>query len=84
MIKLEDLNGQIVSGGFYPIETQIVAYNPEELFEVEKILKKKKVRGTLQYFVKWKGYGVKRFSSWIPASDLTSVNTDSENARAVH
>uniref|UniRef100_A0A914MUH3 Chromo domain-containing protein n=1 Tax=Meloidogyne incognita TaxID=6306 RepID=A0A914MUH3_MELIC len=39
------------------------------LYDIEKVLKKRKFEGENQYFVKWKGYST-RFNSWIPASSV--------------
>lgn len=56
-------------GGFYAHELTPVNSN---IFKVEKVIKQRKVRGQLQYFVKWKGYD-NTHNSWIEASDITEV-----------
>jgi len=40
-------------GGFYSHERTPVNF---DVFKVEKVLKKRKVKSKVQYFVKWKGY----------------------------
>ncbi len=80
MFKLEDLNGKPVKGSAYLPEVQKIDYRPtEQLFEIEKIVRRKKVRGRVQCLVKWKDYGT-RFNSWLP---LTEVHAMSENVRNV-
>jgi hypothetical protein len=56
-------------GGFYAHELTPVNSN---IFKVEKVLKQRKVKGKIQYFVKWKGYDNSQ-NSWIDASDITEV-----------
>jgi hypothetical protein len=56
-------------GGFYAHELTPVNSN---IFKVEKVIKQRKVRGQLQYFVKWKGYD-STHNSWIDANDITEV-----------
>ena len=56
-------------GGFYAHELTPVNSN---IFKVEKVIKQRKVRGQLQYFVKWKGYD-NTHNSWIEAADITDV-----------
>ncbi len=82
MFRLEDLRkgrnakSKLVDGGFYPWELQIVPYEPKELFEVEKIIGRKVLRGVRMVKVKWKGYNQRGFSSWLPESDLQQVDSD--------
>lgn len=55
-----------LKGGFYAHE--ITPVN-SDIFKVEKVLKQRKVKRKLQYFVKWKGYDSSH-NSWIDASDI--------------
>ena len=43
----------------------------EELYEVEKILKRRVVKGKFQYLVKWKNYSNEE-NTWEPESNLTN------------
>ncbi len=62
MYTLKDLRksrnpaASLVKGKFYPSEIQKISYNPNLLFEVDKILARKIVNGERQLKVRWKGY----------------------------
>lgn len=58
-----------LTGGFYAHELTPVN---SDIFKVEKVLKQRKVRGKVQYFVKWKGYDSSN-NSWIDKKDVTNV-----------
>ncbi len=68
--KLEDLMGEEIAGTFYENEIQKVYYVDKE-FTIEKVLKKRKVKGVEELFVKWKGWPTK-FNSWIKS--VTIIN----------
>ena len=62
---LKDWDGEIVEGTFYETELQRVEKDDQDVFKIEKILRRRKNKnGKMQYFVKWKGYPAK-FNSWI-------------------
>ena len=69
--KIEDLDGELVSGTFYSQELQLV--EKEQIFEIESIIdrRKRKIGKKLVKEIKvhWKGYPSK-FDSWILESDL--------------
>ena len=69
MYKLKDYDGEELKGTFYEEELQKVI-KPDDVYEVEKILKK---RGNVQYLVKWLGYPNK-FNSWVPASEINLIS----------
>ena len=64
--KIEDLDGELVSGTFYSQELQLV--EKEQIFEIESIIdrRKRKIGKKLVKEIKvhWKGYPSK-FDSWI-------------------
>ncbi len=66
--KLKDYDGEELKGTFYDKELQKVIKH-DDVYEVEKIIKKRGKGKSLQYFVKWLGYPSK-FSSWVPASEI--------------
>ncbi len=72
MFRLEDLNQRPIIGKFYAQEVSVVDYNPENVFQIEKILCKKKISGKIHYRVKWSGYG-NSANSWVPASELMEL-----------
>jgi len=67
--KLEDLDGEQIKGLFY--EKELSEYNTDGdmLYQVEKILGKKKMKGKTYALVKWKGYPDK-FNSWEPLEEV--------------
>ena len=70
--KIEDLGREPVIGSFYSQEIQRV--DPEQIFEIDAVLgkRKRKIGGkkwVKEVKVHWKGYPSK-FDSWIPESEL--------------
>lgn len=70
--KLEDYDGEPIEGSFYEAELQKVKMTEDKAFHVEKILKRRAVRGEKQVFVKWKNWPEK-FNSWVKASEVVGV-----------
>ena len=75
MYQLEGLDGEKIKGKFYRKELQPIIYNPGDLYEVEKILGRKRIRGVPHVKVKWKGYS-KRRAEWIRADQMQDVAPD--------
>ena len=70
--KLEDLMSEEVDGYFYEQELSYVP-NPDDIeYKVEKVIRRKTLKGKKLALVKWKGYSDK-FNEWIPAEDLRSL-----------
>ena len=70
--RLEDLLGEDVDGLFYEQELSYVP-NPDEIeYKIEKVIRRKTVKGKRMALVKWKGYPDK-FNEWIPAEDIKSL-----------
>ena len=68
--KLEDLQAEEIDGYFYEQELSFVP-NPEDIeYKIEKVIKKKTLKGKKLALVKWKGYSDK-FNEWIPLEDIT-------------
>ena len=68
--KLLDLKGDNLIGSFYELELQKIDYIGKA-FEIDQIIKKKKVKGQEQYFVSWKGYP-SNFNSWVTEKRLNA------------
>ena len=68
--KLKDFDGEELKGTFYDKELQKVIKR-DDVYEVEKILKKRGRGENVQYFVKWLGYPNK-FNSWVSASEINT------------
>ena len=61
--------GKDVKGGFYKEELQ---RSNQEIFRIEKILRKKLINGVRHSLVKWIGYD-SSFNQWVPSSDIQDV-----------
>ena len=70
--KLKDYGSEELKGTFYEMELQKVT-KPDDVYEVEKILKKRGRGKNVQYLVKWLGYPNK-FNSWVPASEINLIS----------
>ena len=70
--KLKDYDGEELKGTFYEKELQKVIKS-NDVYEVEKILKKRGRSNNVQYLVKWLGYPSK-FNSWVPASETNLIS----------
>jgi transposase InsO family protein len=66
--KLKDYDDEELKGTFYDKELQKII-KQDDVYEVEKILKKRGRGNNVQYLVKWLGYPNK-FNSWVPASQI--------------
>ena len=70
---LRDLAGEKLTGSFYREELLQVMDDPETLYKIEKVLKKKLgPDGRLRYYVKWLNWD-NRFNSWVFADDVVQV-----------
>ena len=69
--EIEDLEGEPIIGKFYEEELSGVD-KKDDVYKVEKILKRKKVKGKKMVLVKWLGYDSKH-NSWIPESDIQNI-----------
>lgn len=70
--KLKDDAGEILEGTFYEPELQKIVKN-DDVYRVEKILRKRKRNGAVEYLVKWKGYQDPKFSSWVSERDISKL-----------
>ena len=71
VFKLKDHDGEELKGTFYDKELQKVI-KQDDLYEVEKILKKRGKGNNVQYLVKWLGYPSK-FNSRVPSSEINKI-----------
>ena len=65
---IADSDGEELKGSFYTQELQRV--QPPEMYDIESIIKKRKKRGKVQFFVKWANYP-NSFNSWV--EDIVSL-----------
>ena len=66
---LKDLQDEIIDGSFYTEELQKTS---QEVYRIEKVLRKKKINGVEHGLVKWIGYSDK-FNQWLPVSKINSI-----------
>ena len=69
--KLKDDADEILDGTFYEAELQKVI-KEDDVYRVEKVLRKRKRKGVVEYFVKSKGYP-DTFNSWVAESDISKL-----------
>ena len=70
--RLKDQQGEMIEGVFYEPELQKVE-KEDDVYQIEKILKRRKLKGRVaEVFVKWRGYPDK-FNSWIPANQVQKL-----------
>ncbi|MCG7889501.1 MAG: hypothetical protein N0C80_04375, partial [Candidatus Thiodiazotropha endolucinida] len=69
---LADLQGEIVQGYFYGPELQKVSLLDDQLFKVQKILKRRGKGRNREVLVRFLGYPPK-FDQWLPISAVESI-----------
>ena len=67
--RIKDSLNKIITGSFYEQELQ---KTNQEVYRVEKVLRKKKIDGVEYALVKWSGYSDK-FNQWIPITDTKKL-----------
>ncbi|HLX52533.1 MAG TPA: chromo domain-containing protein, partial [Aquella sp.] len=67
---LKDANGKEIGGSFYNEELQKAT---QEIYRIEKIIRKKKIKGVEYGLVKWIGYSDK-FNTWEPMTEIINLN----------
>lgn len=73
MYKLRDFNDEDLTGSFYEPELQKLNKPENTLWEVEKVLRKKRRNNKAYVLVKWLNFP-RSFNSWVPESDLEELN----------
>ena len=68
--KLKDWNGEDIKGTFYNQQLQKVNVSDQDNFKIEKILKRRKINGKKQVFVKWLHWP-RKFNQWIDEVAVT-------------
>ena len=62
------MNDEIIEGRFYEQELQKIN-KQEEVYRIDKIIRKRKINKKLEYYVSWIGYP-NSFNSWVKKEDL--------------
>jgi hypothetical protein len=66
--KLVDLLDNDIKSNFYQAELQAVYKSEDTLWNVEKIIRKRRQNNRTEVLVKWTGYS-DRFNSWVDEAD---------------
>lgn len=72
LYKLKDFDGEVISGTFYASELQKVNTDENTIWKIDKILKKRKIRGQTEVYVSWQHWPSK-FNSWVKQSDIDTI-----------
>ena len=72
MYELQDLLGKHIDGQFYAEELSPVTVTNATTYAIDKILRRRGRGTSLEYLVRWRGYGPE-FDSWIKASSVQHV-----------
>ena len=70
--ELEDLMGEKIAGRFASEELQKTIKDPDNLWKIEKVIRKVKRRDGDHYYVKWRGFPTK-FNSLVRAEDIVPL-----------
>ena len=71
--KLKDWNNEPITGNFYAAELNPVSMDSENLFLIEKVLKRRKRAGKTELFVKWLDYP-NSMNSWVSEDSIESLD----------
>jgi transposase InsO family protein len=69
--RIKDHDGEVLEGTFYEQELQKVI-KTDDVYVIEKILRKAKKGGVMHALVKWRGFP-QTMNSWVPVSELIRV-----------
>ena len=70
--KLSDINGENIIGSFF--EDEIIRYNvqPNQYYDIEKVIKERGKGSNKELFVKYKGWP-NSFNEWVNASNVKNI-----------
>lgn len=69
--RVADYNGEVIDGLFYEPEMARVI-KEDDVYLVEKVIRKRKKNGRVQLLVKWKGYP-DSMNSWVDRDDVQEI-----------
>ena len=69
MYKIKDFLNEPIKGNFYTAELQKVEKDAQSLWAIEKIIRKRKRNGKIEYLVKYDGWSSK-YNQWLRASEI--------------
>ena len=71
MYKLKDYQGQVIEGSFYREEIELIT-KEDDVFLVEKVIRRERRQGEMWVLVKWLGYPAS-MNSWVRHSDISRL-----------
>jgi hypothetical protein len=83
--KIQDTKGEEVTGSFYPEQLQFVPAESRNVFEVEKVIKRRKAEqgGFRETLVKFRGWPDK-FNRWLNDTELQRYSTPLHEQQQQH
>jgi Integrase core domain/Chromo (CHRromatin Organisation MOdifier) domain len=73
MYRVRDVTGEVVKGRFYELELQPVIERAEQVYKIEKIVKRRKRKGhPPEVLIKWLGYPDSA-NTWEPATSVIDI-----------
>ena len=69
--EIQDHTGEKILGRFYEDELSVMK-KKDDVFRIEKVLRRKTVTGKRMVLVRWKGYGPES-DSWVMADTIQKV-----------
>lgn len=69
--QLKDHNDEDIHGTYYEYELQKIT-KEDDVYRVEKVLRRRTRNGQREMFVKWKGYPAE-FNSWVNVKDIVKL-----------
>lgn len=72
LYKLVDMLESPILGVFYQSELQPINKTEDSIWDIEKIIRRRKRGSVIEYLVKWFGYSNK-FNSWVKKSEVKNI-----------
>jgi hypothetical protein len=69
---LQDYNEELLKGGFYEFELQKISFNPNQIFNIEKVIKTRVRKGVKESFVKFENWPSK-YNMWLKTSTIKDL-----------
>lgn len=70
--KIRDMKNYLIKGNFHEAELQKIEKDEDALWLIEKVVRKRKRNGQMQYLCKFEGFD-DSFNQWIPEKDTIDV-----------
>ena len=71
---IKDLVDEEIKGRFYEPELQLIV-KENNVYDVEKVLRTRRLYGKVEYYVEWKGYPDK-FNFWTDSCSVNLVSAE--------